>query len=1251
MPEERGGANASPAAPDWNRSFQQCLELLKGPGDERRFVGLLLVTRLLPQGSDDAVRRVLEALGWTFLQRLLLPLRRQPGASAAAGPAAVSGDAAAQQASCVGLALSILAAACRLPDVAAGAEVRESLPLLLRVVRMGGVSPVLAASGVALPAVEPAADAAAVTDALECLVAAAAASPAATCAVLDGAGALSAVAEALTRMAAVLTAPAAAATADSAAAAGQGEGEGEGRALEAAAHSGALLAMSLLERLVAGGAAATAPAPAAGAASRRAVALLSEHPAAAAKAVAALSQLVGNRRLLASSQAKAPAAPAEQPADGASGASRNNGSSTSAGGGAAQLQLEAMHLLLLLLRACQQPAAAAASDELRGLDVATAATTTQQPRERQQLQPGSWSAAVRRGLGWLLRSRVPPALKHAAIELAALTVGVVGERWLLGAGQVAAAQDPSAARPQPQGQVKGQGQEDAPGAFLQLVAEILKIELGMLLHDAMHPSRTVPASAAPGGLRSAARDQAAAPQPSQRLLDELAQRAARLRAEQEAAARKAAEAAAAAGAAETAQIEGGAAAGSAAGAGAEAMEVESTATGTSGTGAAAPAAAAAAAAAAATAAAAAGGAVMLAGDRALLLLPACYSLLESCVGAVATDAAAGDEDEDGIDAMERDEPAGRQRARPELPDAVLGHLMRVFHEVAETLLEFFQAAAGAAAAAVPGASDSAAAVATAAGPSSSAAAPASADDAEAVEVQVAPALLLGAGRVLGRYYAEAPQAMLSDKVLAALPAVMAARDEPAAAAAAAVGADDGDGGDEGTYALTFLLPGLLQATGEGFQGRAEACKALQGAPAALEACVAYLGHCVRRAAAAAAFLDAHLPRPQQQQLTLSVTVAAGAAAATAAAVRASPALAAACSEAAAAEAGLADVCMLLCNLMEPAALAAACGRRAGTAGDVAEGAWAAVRRTVSDAGAAAAAAVEAAATAGAVQLSPVLALLQPAVWLVLRWSEARSGTLQALSGMDVLSSARPSGSGARAEGAAAQVLAAAQLAPRALLCPACLVSVAVAATMRRLADAPATASPLPRPEHASSGAAGAAGAILPPALLEGVSRLAVAAASAGASLELASLQRALEASEEWRQTEERLRQQARGQGGAAPSGSGLAGPEVDMGGEGGVPHGARAGWLTPAAAYADFAGDAASCWERLLGALAQVVEVSDAARGLARAAPAIQGLAAAVAAQAGGGVAGEAAVPGPAQELLLDVNLALLLQVVMAAGR
>ena len=64
------------------------------------------------------------------------------------------------------------------------------------------------------------------------------------------------------------------------------------------------------------------------------------------------------------------------------------------------------------------------------------------------------------------------------------------------------------------------------------------------------------------------------------------------------------------------------------------------------------------------------------------------------------------------------------------------------------------------------------------------------------------------------------------------------------------------------------------------------------------------------------------------------------------------------------------------------------------AGGAADGAWAAVRRTVGSAGPGAVAAVEAAATAGAAELSPVLALLQPAVWLVVRWAEARNRTLQ-----------------------------------------------------------------------------------------------------------------------------------------------------------------------------------------------------------------------------------------------------------------
>jgi hypothetical protein len=43
-----------------------------------RFVGLLLVVKLMPEGDEQAVRAVLAALGMRFLHRLLLPLQRRP---------------------------------------------------------------------------------------------------------------------------------------------------------------------------------------------------------------------------------------------------------------------------------------------------------------------------------------------------------------------------------------------------------------------------------------------------------------------------------------------------------------------------------------------------------------------------------------------------------------------------------------------------------------------------------------------------------------------------------------------------------------------------------------------------------------------------------------------------------------------------------------------------------------------------------------------------------------------------------------------------------------------------------------------------------------------------------------------------------------------------------------------------------------------------------------------------------------------
>lgn len=71
----RGGGGAALGSPDSHGTRKAPSNHLHIRHHTLRFVGLLLVTRLLPHGSDSAVRAVVDALGLTFLQRLLLPLR------------------------------------------------------------------------------------------------------------------------------------------------------------------------------------------------------------------------------------------------------------------------------------------------------------------------------------------------------------------------------------------------------------------------------------------------------------------------------------------------------------------------------------------------------------------------------------------------------------------------------------------------------------------------------------------------------------------------------------------------------------------------------------------------------------------------------------------------------------------------------------------------------------------------------------------------------------------------------------------------------------------------------------------------------------------------------------------------------------------------------------------------------------------------------------------------------------------------
>ena len=55
---------------------------MRGPTDERRLVGLLLATRVLPKGDVSSLAAARAAIGDAFLARLLLPLDNGVGSGA-----------------------------------------------------------------------------------------------------------------------------------------------------------------------------------------------------------------------------------------------------------------------------------------------------------------------------------------------------------------------------------------------------------------------------------------------------------------------------------------------------------------------------------------------------------------------------------------------------------------------------------------------------------------------------------------------------------------------------------------------------------------------------------------------------------------------------------------------------------------------------------------------------------------------------------------------------------------------------------------------------------------------------------------------------------------------------------------------------------------------------------------------------------------------------------------------------------------
>ncbi|XP_057959684.1 uncharacterized protein LOC131152081 isoform X2 [Malania oleifera] len=120
--------------PGHSPSFEDCLKLLTGERDEQRLAGLLLVPKFCKGDDYISIRRVYEAVGVRFLDRLLTTGLGKGNISTTGGD---SRDAYLQ------LSVTVLAAFCRVPEIASSEDMLSKIPLILEVMLKESGSPVL----------------------------------------------------------------------------------------------------------------------------------------------------------------------------------------------------------------------------------------------------------------------------------------------------------------------------------------------------------------------------------------------------------------------------------------------------------------------------------------------------------------------------------------------------------------------------------------------------------------------------------------------------------------------------------------------------------------------------------------------------------------------------------------------------------------------------------------------------------------------------------------------------------------------------------------------------------------------------------------------------------------------------------------------------------------------------------------------------------------------------------------------------
>ncbi|KAI4337280.1 hypothetical protein L6164_015716 [Bauhinia variegata] len=117
-----------------NSTLEDCLKLLKGERDEQRLAGLLLVTKFCKGDDYSSLHKIYDAVGTRFLDRLL---RTGMGRGTISSGGDNNRDAYLQ------LSVTVLAAFCRVPEIASSEDMIVKIPLILEIMSTGSVSSVL----------------------------------------------------------------------------------------------------------------------------------------------------------------------------------------------------------------------------------------------------------------------------------------------------------------------------------------------------------------------------------------------------------------------------------------------------------------------------------------------------------------------------------------------------------------------------------------------------------------------------------------------------------------------------------------------------------------------------------------------------------------------------------------------------------------------------------------------------------------------------------------------------------------------------------------------------------------------------------------------------------------------------------------------------------------------------------------------------------------------------------------------------